>query len=68
MDTYTNIPKLHGMENITNEEVIYKLDMFQARYGKVDEFGWWDMERIQTDAGMQFNSREFQKGLYVRGV
>ena len=28
-----------------------KLDMFQSIFGKVDEFGWWDMEIIQTDDG-----------------
>ena len=42
--------------------------MFQARLVKVDEFGWWDMEIIQTDAGMKFISKEFQEGIYVRGV
>ena len=36
-----------------------KLDMFQEIFGKVDEFGWWDMERIQTDDGKQFTSKEF---------
>ena len=35
---YSNIPKLYGMENITTEEVMDKLDMFLARFGKVDEF------------------------------
>ena len=40
------------MENITTEETMEKLDMFQARLVKVYEFGWWDMERIQTDTGM----------------
>ena len=45
-----------------------KLDTFQSIFGKLDEFGWWDMERIQTDAGTQFNSKEFQEGLFVRGV
>ena len=45
-----------------------KLDMFQERLGKVDEFGWWDMERIKTDDCTQFTSKEFQEGLYVRGV
>ena len=39
--------------------------MFQARFGKVDEFGWWDMERIQTDAGTQFNAKQFQEGISV---
>ena len=58
----------YWMENITTEEVIDKLDIFRARFGKVDEFGWWDMEIIQTDAGMHFTSQEFQKGLSVRGL
>ena len=34
--------------------------MFQARFGKVDGFGWWDMEIIKTDAATQFTSKEFQ--------
>ena len=37
-----------------------KLDMFQARFGKKDEFGWWDLERISADSGMQLTSTEFQ--------
>ena len=45
-----------------------KLDMIQAKFGKVYEFGWWDMEIIKTDAGTQFTSKEFQEGLYVHGV
>ena len=44
-----------------------KLDMFQARFVKVDKCGWLDTERIQTDADMQFNSKEFQEGLSVHG-
>ena len=53
------------MEIITTEEVMDKLDMFQERFEKVDEFGWWDMERIQTDAGIQFTSKEFQVNISV---
>ena len=45
------------MENITTEEIMDKLNMFQSRFGKVDEFGWWYMERIQTEAGTQFTSK-----------
>ena len=40
VDSYSNITKIYGMENISTEEVIDKLDMFQARFGKVDECGW----------------------------
>ena len=54
MNDYPNIKFFYGMENITIGEVMKKIDMFQARFGKVDEFGWWDMERIQTDSDTQF--------------
>ena len=37
-----------------------KLDIFQSRFGKLDEFVWWDLERIQTDDGPQFTSKDFQ--------
>ena len=36
VDAYSKIPKLYGMENITTEEVLEKLDMFQSRFGKID--------------------------------
>ena len=51
VDAYSNIPKLYGMENITTEEVLDKLDIFQSRFGKINQFGWWDLERISADAG-----------------
>ena len=38
------------MEKITTEEVMDKLDMFQSRLGKSNQFGWWDLERISADA------------------
>ena len=43
VDAYSKIPKIYGMEKITTEEVMYKLDMFQSRFGKFDQFGWWDL-------------------------
>ena len=48
------------MEKITKEEVMEKLDMFQSRFGKIDQFGWWDLERISADAGTHFTSTEFK--------
>ena len=45
-----------------------KLDMFQYRFGKMDEFGWWDLERISADANAQFNFTEFQDECQTRGV
>ena len=46
VDAYYKLPRLYGMENIPTEEVMDKLDMFQARFGKVYEFGWWYLEQI----------------------
>ena len=34
----------------------------------MDEFGWWDLERISADAGTQFTSTEFQYKCQTRGV
>ena len=60
VDAYSKIPKLYGMEKITTQEVMDKLDMFQSRFGKIDQFGWWDLERISADAGTHFTSMEFK--------
>ena len=49
------------MEKITTEEVMDKLDMFQSISGKIDQFGWWDLERISADAGMQFTLKKFKE-------
>ena len=42
--------------------------MFQSRFGKIDEFGWWDLEKISVDAGTQFTSTEFKDECQTRGV
>ena len=38
-----------------------KLDQFLSIFGKIDEFGWWDLERISEDAGTHFTSMEFKE-------
>ena len=48
IDAYSMIPKLYGMEKITTEEIMEKLDMFQFRFGEIDQFGWWSLERISA--------------------
>ena len=68
VDAYSKIPKLYGMENINTAEVFDKLDMFQSRFGKIDQFGWWDLERISADAGTQFTSMEFKEECQICGV
>ena len=40
VDAYSKIQKLYGMDIITTEEVVDKLDMFLARSGNIDKFGW----------------------------
>ena len=56
VDAYFKITKLYGLEKITTEEIMDKLDMFQSRFGKIDEFGWWNLEIISADVGTQFTS------------
>ena len=68
VDAYSKPPKIYGMENITTEEVLEKLDMFQSRSGKIDQFGWWDLERISADAGTQFTLTKFKDECQIRGV
>ena len=36
------------MERINTEKLMDKLDIFQSRFGKIDKFGWWYLERIGT--------------------
>ena len=38
-----------------------KLDMFQYRFGKIDQFGCGYLERVSTDSGTQFTSTEFKE-------
>ena len=68
VDAYYKITKFYLMENITIEEVMDKLYMFQERFGKSDEFGWWDMDRIQTDDVTKFTYKDFHEGFYVHRV
>ena len=42
--------------------------MHQSRFGKIDQFGWWDLERISADAGTQFTSTEFKEECQTRRV
>ena len=67
-DAYSKIPKLYGMENITTAEVIDKLDMFQSRFGEIDQFGCWDLDRISADADTQFTLTEFKDECQICGV
>ena len=42
-----------------------KLDMFQSRFGKMDQFGWWDLERISADEGTQFDECQ-TRGVHLK--
>ena len=44
------------MKKITTEEFMEKLDLFQSIFGKIDESGYGDLERISAEAGTQFSS------------
>ena len=68
VDAYSKTTKLYGMEKITTEKVMDKMDMFQSRSGKIDEFGWQYLERISADAGTKFTSTEFKEEFQTRRV
>ena len=68
VDAYSKIPKLYGMEKFSTEEFMDKMGMFRSRFGKVDKFGWWNLERISADAGSQFTSTEFKEECQIQGV
>ena len=67
VDAYSKITKLYGLEKNTTEEVMDKMDMFQPRFEKIDQFGWWDLEIISADAGTQFTLAEFKECCQTRG-
>ena len=46
VDAYSKLPRLYGMESITTEDIMDKLDTFQSRFGELDELVWWDLEKI----------------------
>ena len=60
VDAYSKNQKLYSTERSTLEEGMDTLDMFQYRFGKIDEFGWRDLGRILEYAGTQFTSTKFQ--------
>ena len=68
VNAYSNISKNYRMEKITTEEVMDKLYMFQSRFGKIDEFGWWYLEIISADVGTQFTLTEFNQECQTCGV
>ena len=53
--------KIYGMEKITTEEVTDKIYMYQSISGKIDKFGWWNLEIISADAGTQYTLTEFKQ-------
>ena len=61
VSAYSKIPKLYCMEKNTTEKVMNKPNMFQYRFGRIDEFGLLDLERVWADAGTQCTSTEFKQ-------
>ena len=42
--------------------------MFQSRFGEIDKFEWWDLEKHSADAGTQFTSTDFKEECQTCGV
>ena len=45
-----------------------KLYMFQDKFGKIETFGWCDLEIIPADACTPYTSTELQDKCQIRGV
>ena len=56
------------MENITIAEVMEKIGHVPVQIWEIDQFEWWDLERILADAGTQFTSTEFKEECQTHGV
>ena len=56
------------MDKITIEEVMYKLGIFQSRFGRIGEFGWWDLGIISVDSGTQFTLTDYKQECQTCGV
>ena len=41
---------------------------FNPYFGKIDQSGWWDLEKISADAGTQFTPTEFKEECQTCGV
>ena len=61
MDAYSKLPRVYGIENITTEEVVDKLDIFQSIFGKVDKFGCWVFIGLMADSANTKVSPEISK-------
>ena len=68
VDAYSKTPTRFSTEIITTEEMMDKLDRFQPIFGKIDKFGWWDLERISADTGTQFTIKDFKDECQTYGV
>ena len=60
-DAYSRSPRLYGMENITIEEIMDKIYMFQAIFGKVDEFGGGIWRELKLTLERSLPPRSFRK-------
>ena len=53
------------MKKITIEQVMDTLDMFQSTFGILDEFGWWDLEKVLADASKQFTLKKLKTNIKI---
>ena len=68
VDAYSKHRNIYGMDNITTEEVMDQLDIFQYRFGKIDECGWCYLYIISSDVRMQFTATNFKEECQTHGV
>jgi hypothetical protein len=68
VDNYSSFSAIYGLPRLTTEQVVQSLQQFAADNGHVDEFGLLTFEKIKSDSGSQFTSKEFRAYCRNNGV
>ena len=68
VDNYSSFSCIYGLPRLTTEQVISSLKQFAADNGHVDEFGFLTFEKLKSDSGSQFTSKEFRAYCCHNGV
>jgi hypothetical protein len=60
-DAFSRFTRIIGMHNKSSQSVIVALSTFAAEHRLIRGFTFWDIEKIQSDAGTEFTSQEFEQ-------
>jgi hypothetical protein len=68
VDNYSSFSLIYGLPWLTTEQVVHSLKQFAADNGHVNEFGLLTFEKLKSDSGSQFTSKEVRVYCCDNGV